>query len=105
MFEKKPIRTCQSEMFKLCLGLDERMVGYRLYVEEDGLSITTKLHFDVYCHTGCDYWQNGLLRVYDPCQYLKVTEGFSHFKDGLTAKDILDRIDEKISEKKDEVNE
>lgn len=94
----------QSEMFKLCLGLDSRMIEYRLCAESGGLTITTKF-FDAFCNKECTYWQNGLLRVYEPVKYFGITEKFSHFKDGLTAKEILDRIDKKIAKMKDEVNE
>ena len=96
----------QSELFKLGLGLDERGIEYDLYKLRDGLSIGIP-SFNSYasCQSGNYGHADGLLEVCGELAQNRTDSGYWDVDGWLTAKEILDRIDEKISEKKDEVNE
>lgn len=95
--------THQSELFKLGLGLDERGIEYDLCTIAEGLAIVVPSQgWDAVCHKYSYGGTSGLLEVMG---HFLVPDSEDGVEGWLTAKDILDRIDEKISEKKDEVNE
>lgn len=93
----------QSELFKLGLGLDERGIEYDLHKLWDGLSVVVPSQgWDAVCHHGSYGGDKGLIEVMG--HYIAPNTG-DGVEGWLTAKEILDRIDEKIAKMKDEVNE